>query len=112
MAYMVKGSKESLLDRCDGRALRIIRIDPEGTEPEGTQFEDVSRMQTLLRSEKEAVPDSQQNKDMEARMTKLVDKHPKIFSGTGKIKVDPINIFLNDEKKKPIVQKQRPLRFT
>ena len=43
-----------------------------------------------------------------------VGKHPKIFSGIGKIKVDPIHIYLNAEKKKPTVQKQRPvaLHFT
>ena len=38
-----------------------------------------------------------------------MNKYHQLFSGIGKVKVDPIHIHLNDPKKPPVVQKLRPV---
>ena len=42
-------------------------------------------------------------------MNWIVDKYPQVFSGIGKVKVDPIDIHKNEPKKPLIVQKLRPV---
>ena len=107
MVYVVRGAKESLLGRRDGEALGIISIESKGFPPK----DDVCRLQMMVKPVEEAVIVSggQTQQQIDVKLNKLVDRYPKVFSGIGRVKIDPIQIHRKEGGRSPVAQKLRPV---
>ena len=108
MVYVVRGAKESLLGRRDGEALGIISIESKGLPPK----DDVCRLQMMVKPVEEAVAivsGNQTQQQIDAKLNKLVDRYPGVFSGIGRIKLDPIHIHRKEGGRSPVAQKLRPV---
>ena len=84
---IAQGGKQSLLGLKDSQALAIVQVNREGT----CQDESVNTLQ---------------EEQSDWKLEELLEKHSVLFQGVGKVKVDQIHIFMDDQVK-PVQQKQR-----
>ena len=73
--------------------------------------DDVCRLQMMVKPVEEAVIVSggQTQQQIDVKLNKLVDKYPEVFSGIGRVKLDPIHIHRKEGGRSPVAQKLRPV---
>ena len=59
----------------------------------------VEQLRKPLEDPKGVVSDGQTQEEIDTEMKKIVDKHPKVFTGLGKAKVAPVEVKVNPEVK-------------
>ena len=115
--YITEGEKESLLGKDDAMALGILKLNPDGDEPENvrrvtTQTPEILRCITpeILKPENKTgiVSGGKTQLQIDADMSVIADKHSKVLEGMGRAKVDPIHINMRNEMT-PIAQGKRPI---
>ena len=106
IVYVVAGETESLLGLSDGEALGIININPDSNNNETVMMMEAEEKTDVP---KEGIVSGGQTQEEIDKATKdIVDRHPKMFLGLGRAKVDPVHIDI-DKTVKPVRQKRRPV---
>ena len=116
--YVTEGEEESLLGKEDAKRLGILKLDPEGEDPE----DEVNRLKTvmpevlrcitpeILQDEKTkgVVSGGKTQAEIDKDMEAIAAKYAGVFEGMGRAKVDPINIQIQDDAV-PIAQGKQPI---
>ena len=90
MVYVVDGETESLLRLRDCRALGIIDIQPDGRMEDKVNC--ISYQKKMEQVKKGKVSGGQTQKEIDSSMKEITAKHPAVFKGLGRAKVEPIHI--------------------
>ena len=101
LVYVTRCSGSSLLGLKDGRSLGVIHIEPD-SQKKAEEPEVLSHVEQLRKppeDPKGVVSDGQTQEEIDTEMKKIVDKHPKVFTGLGKAKVAPVEVKVNPEVK-------------
>ena len=104
VVYVVDGDKESLLGLRDCRALGIIDIQPEGRVEDKVKC--ISYQKKKEQVKEGEVSGGQTQQEIDSSMEEITAKHPAVFKGLGRDKVEPIHIEV-DPNIKPVKQKKR-----
>ena len=100
--------KESLLGKIDAEALGIIKIDKKGSSPSISKDEGVARLKPTIKTEKKSgvMSGGQDQATIDKNMKKIEEEFKDLFTGIGKVQMEPIHIFIK-EGVKTVAQKQR-----
>ena len=107
--YIVEGEKESLLGKEDAIQLGIIKVNPRGDKPSGTDDIGCITPEILQEPIKDGiVSGGQTQSQIDAKMDEIAEKHASVFQGMGRANTEPIHIEIEDDAI-PVAQGRRPI---